>query len=75
MFNVACGERISINDLWDTLKIAADSAIAPIYGSTRQGDVKDSLADISKAEQLLGYSPRISVREGLKLTWDWFNKT
>ena len=74
VFNVACGERISVNDLWSTLKKAAASDIEPIYGPERQGDVKDSLADISKAEQLLGYSPRISVREGLKLTWDYFNR-
>lgn len=74
VFNVACGKRISVNQLWNTLKKAADSDIVPIYGPNRQGDVRDSLADISKAEQLLGYSPRISVKEGLELTWDWFNK-
>ena len=73
VFNVACGERISVNQLWVHLKSAANSSLDAIYGSTRQGDVKDSLADISKAERLLGYHPEISVREGLKLTWDWFN--
>jgi len=72
VFNVACGERISINLLWDTLKKAANSDIVPNYGPTRQGDVRDSLADISKAERLLCYSPKISVEDGLKLTWDWF---
>ncbi|WP_035479630.1 SDR family oxidoreductase [Gelidibacter mesophilus] len=72
VYNVACGERIDINYLWDSLKTAADSQLEPIYGPERQGDVRDSLADISKAENLLGYEPRYTVREGLKITWDWF---
>lgn len=73
VFNVACGERIDINYLWDSLKVAANSQLEPIYGSERQGDVRDSLADISKAQELLGYSPRYTVREGLKITWDAFS--
>lgn len=72
VFNVACGERIDINYLWDSLKTAADSQLEAEYGPDRQGDVRDSLADISKATHLLGYKPRYTVREGLKITWDWF---
>ncbi len=73
VFNVACGERISVNYLWDSLRVAADSNLDAIYGPPRQGDVRDSLADISKAENLLGYKPQYTVREGLKITWDYFN--
>ena len=73
VFNVACGERIDINYLWDSLKVAADSQLVPEYGPERQGDVRDSLADISKAQNLLGYQPRYTVREGLKITWDAFS--
>lgn len=73
VFNVACGERISVNYLWESLQQAADSDLKALYGPERQGDVRDSLADISKAQQLLGYEPQVSVREGLKLTWDFFN--
>ncbi|MCA0153725.1 SDR family oxidoreductase [Winogradskyella vincentii] len=73
VFNVACGERITINYLWDSLRVAAGSKLDAIYGPPRQGDVRDSLADISKAERLLGYKPRYTVREGLKITWDSFN--
>ncbi|NNK39124.1 MAG: SDR family oxidoreductase, partial [Winogradskyella sp.] len=73
VFNVACGERISVSYLWDSLRIAADSNLKAIYGPPRQGDVRDSLADISKAEELLGYKPQFTVREGLKITWDSFN--
>lgn len=72
VFNVACGERISINTLWETLKTAAQSQITPNYGPARPGDVRDSLADISKAQRLLGYTPQVSVREGLDRTWKWF---
>ncbi|RCW91516.1 SDR family oxidoreductase [Winogradskyella arenosi] len=72
VFNVACGERISINYLWESLRIAANSELKAIHGPTRQGDVKDSLADISKAQRLLAYQPRYTVREGLKITWDNF---
>jgi UDP-N-acetylglucosamine 4-epimerase len=73
VFNVACGERITVNYLWDSLRIAARSDLKAIYGPPRQGDVRDSLADISKAENLLGYKPKYTVREGLKITWDYFN--
>lgn len=75
VFNVACGENISVNDLWQTLKNAANSNVVAIYGPDRQGDVRDSLADISKAEHLLSYKPEFSVREGLKITWDFFQKS
>ncbi|MAX70382.1 MAG: LPS biosynthesis protein WbpP [Flavobacteriaceae bacterium] len=73
VFNVACGERITVNYLWDSLKVAAGSKLDAVYGPPRQGDVRDSLADISKAENLLGYKPQYTVREGLKITWDYFN--
>lgn len=72
VFNVACGERIDINYLWDSLKSAANSQLEPEYGPERQGDVRDSLADITKAKELMGYEPRYTVREGLKITWDAF---
>ena len=73
VFNVACGERITINYLWDSLRVAAGSELKALYGPPRQGDVRDSLADISKAERLLGYKPQYTVREGLKITWNFFN--
>lgn len=72
VYNVACGERIDINYLWNSLKAAANSQLEAQYGPERQGDVRDSLADISKAHELLDYNPRYTVREGLKITWDAF---
>lgn len=73
VFNVACGERISVNQLWENLREAADLDLQPIYGPERQGDVRNSLADISKAERLLNYQPKFTVKEGLGITWDWFS--
>ena len=72
VFNVACGERISVNYLWNSLKESAKSNVDAIYGPPRQGDVRDSLANISKAENLLGYKPQFTVKEGLQITWDYF---
>jgi len=69
VFNIACGERISINNLWAFLSDAAQKNLSPIYGPSRQGDVRDSLADISKAKTLLGYAPGFTVREGLRISW------
>lgn len=73
VFNIACGERISVNQLWQYLQEAANSNLQPIYGPPRKGDVRDSLADISKAANLLAYKPQVTVREGLKRTWEWFD--
>ncbi len=59
IFNIACGERTSINQLFNMLAESADSTITPEYKPYRAGDVHDSIADISKAKSLLGYSPEI----------------
>lgn len=72
VFNIACGERISVNYLWEHINNAASKNVKAIYGPSRQGDVRDSLADISKAEKLMNYKPEFTVREGLKITWDCF---
>ncbi|WP_034057524.1 SDR family oxidoreductase [Lacinutrix jangbogonensis] len=75
VFNIAFGKRISVNALWESLNVSANKNITANYGPTRPGDVKDSLADISKAQRLLGYKPKYSVEEGLKETWNYFKKT
>ncbi|APY00739.1 SDR family oxidoreductase [Lacinutrix venerupis] len=72
VFNIACSERISVNKLWDIINVSAKKNIKAKFGPTRAGDVKDSLADISKAKEMLDYQPQFSVKEGLKLTWDYF---
>jgi len=74
VFNVAYGERISLNTLWNDLKSITKKNNNALYGPPRKGDVKDSLADISKAKELLGYDPLYSVKEGMEDTWNWFVK-
>lgn len=72
VFNVAYGERISLNTLWEDLQNISGKKITAVYGPTRKGDVRDSLANVDKARKLLGYDPLFSVRDGLELTWEWF---
>jgi UDP-N-acetylglucosamine/UDP-N-acetylgalactosamine 4-epimerase len=73
VYNIACGHQTSLNELFNQLKNFAGSSIQPVYGPERKGDVKHSLADISKAKKLLDYQPAISVSEGLKKTFDWYS--
>jgi len=70
VFNIAYGERISLNELWETLNQVAGKNIKATYGPKRVGDVRDSLADISKATNLIGYRPHYDVKDGLKLLID-----
>jgi len=74
VYNIAVGDRTSLNDLFNILKEEAGSDLAPEYGPNRAGDIRDSLADISKAQRLLGYNPQIRIREGLQLTLKWFKE-
>lgn len=65
VYNVACGERISLNQLVAELSDIIGSSVTPTYAAPRLGDLKHSLADISKARGDLGYEPNIHLREGL----------
>jgi nucleoside-diphosphate-sugar epimerase len=71
VINVATGLRISLNELLNTLNKIVGTNLAPVYRDTRAGDVRDSQADISKAKALLGYTPRVNLEDGLRLTLDW----
>ena len=71
VINVACGTRISLNDLLRVMNGILKTNIKPIYKEARAGDVEDSQADIAKAKTLLGYTPLVSIEEGLKRTIDW----
>ncbi len=70
--NIACSDRTSILKMFEMLKEITDTDLEPSFGPARLGDVKDSLADISKAGKLLDYDPKITISEGLKITWEWF---
>jgi UDP-glucose 4-epimerase len=73
--NVGCGERISLNMLLTLLEEITGKKPQVNYASSRPGDVRHSLADITLARRILGYEPKIMVKEGLNLTVDAFRKT
>lgn len=74
VYNIACGEQTSLLQLFEALKEEAVSELVPQHGPDRAGDVKHSLADVSKAKTILGYNPSVSVKTGLKTTFEWYKK-
>jgi len=74
IINIACGGRVTINDLFTSIKDAVGSDVQAIYREDRPGDVKDSLADISLAQELIGYNPEFGIDAGLAITTEWFKK-
>jgi nucleoside-diphosphate-sugar epimerase len=76
VINVANGERISLNQLLDELKgLTGRPDVLADYREPRAGDVKHSLADISRARELLGFEPGVDLQTGLQLTIDWWQKS
>jgi UDP-N-acetylglucosamine 4-epimerase len=74
VYNVAVGESTSLNQLVQILKQEIRSTVTPTHTAPRQGDIRNSLADISKAQRLIGYQPAVRIREGLAITVEWFKK-
>lgn len=78
VYNIAVGEKTSLNELFQILRaglaerIPALKDAKPVYRDFRAGDVRFSLADITKAQELLGYAPTYSARQGLELAMDWY---
>jgi nucleoside-diphosphate-sugar epimerase len=72
VFNVATGHRIALNQTFQVLKKITGYSGDVQYGNERAGDVKHSLADISKAEKYLGYRPLVYFEEGLQKTVEWY---
>lgn len=68
VMNIACGERVSLNGLLAMLQAETGVRIAAKHAAARPGDVRDSLASIDKARRLLGYEPRVGLREGIART-------
>ncbi|MHC1589127.1 MAG: GDP-mannose 4,6-dehydratase, partial [Methermicoccaceae archaeon] len=74
VFNIACGKRVSINELAHKVMEIAGVELEPVYEEARRGDVRHSLADISRARAELGYEPAYGLVDGLKETVEWFLK-
>jgi UDP-glucose 4-epimerase len=72
VFNVATGRRVTLNETFQLLQKLTSYSGSPNYGAQRGGDIKHSLADISLAEQNLGYKPTINFEDGLRRTVDWY---
>lgn len=71
VYNVACGERISLNDVIKLLFELTQTKVKVIYGEERSGDVRHSEASIEKSSQFLGYKPNVNFALGIKQTLDW----
>jgi nucleoside-diphosphate-sugar epimerase len=74
VFNVACGDRITVNSMLQQINQITGKDIAPVHGDARPGDIKHSQADITRARNLLGYAPKISFEEGLRHTIEWYRE-
>jgi len=75
VINVACGERTSLNQLLRYIGELAGAPLEPEYRPGRLGDVRDSLADIGAARELVDYEPKVDIREGLRRTYESFKKS
>ncbi|WP_179487980.1 SDR family oxidoreductase [Granulicella arctica] len=72
VFNVACGERHTLNETYRVLAHLLEYPHPPQYGPDRAGDVRDSLADVSAAREAMGYAPDVGFEEGLRRTVAWY---
>lgn len=72
VYNVAVGEQTTLLELFEYINEIVGGNVKPILGPNRVGDIQHSLADISKANKLLGYNPEFKITEGLKMTYKWF---
>ncbi len=73
-YNVAFGQRFTINQMYEAIRNYLGKNIDAHHRDPRAGDIRDSLADISKAQSLLGYAPKYSFEQGLPLTIEYFKK-
>ncbi|NQU42939.1 SDR family oxidoreductase [bacterium] len=74
VFNIACGQAYSLRDLLDAINKALGTSIQAKLAPARIGDVKHSLADISRARNVLGYEPIMSFEEGIRRTAEWYQE-
>lgn len=74
IFNVGCGESVTVNRLARELKSVTGATVDPVHGDPRPGGVRHSQADISKAESAFGYEPTVDLKDGLRRTVAWFEQ-
>jgi nucleoside-diphosphate-sugar epimerase len=74
VINIACGQAVTVNEIIDMINEILGKKVKPIYTASRPGDVKHSLADITLAKKLISFKPKISFRQGLEKSIDWYRK-
>ena len=72
--NIACGEKVTVNEIIRLINEIVDRDVTPKYAPVRPGDVKHSLADITLARETIGYEPVVSFREGLVQAIEWYRR-
>ncbi len=75
VFNVGTGDRINLNQVVEALGRISGKPMKPRYDPPRDGDIRDSQADISRARAVLGYEPTVALEEGLQRTFEWYRAT
>ena len=73
VYNVAYGDRVSVNDLAAQIAALAGRPFAPVYAPARSGDIRESQSDSALARRVLGWKPAHTFADGLRATYDWFN--
>ncbi|MHC4938621.1 MAG: NAD-dependent epimerase/dehydratase family protein [Planctomycetota bacterium] len=74
LYNIGTGSRITVNGLVNLINGILGKEIQPKYEEARPGDIRHSLADITKAQEMLGFRPRVSIMDGLSTTIEWYRK-
>jgi UDP-N-acetylglucosamine/UDP-N-acetylgalactosamine 4-epimerase len=72
IYNIALGESTTLSQLFNYIKEIGNSNIDPLHKENRLGDIPHSLASIDKAKELLGYQPKVKIKEGLQIAFDWY---
>jgi UDP-glucose 4-epimerase len=72
VLNIACGKAVTVNETIDVINDTVGKNIKPIYADPRPGDIKHSLADITLAQNLLGFKPSVSFKQGLQKAISWY---
>jgi UDP-N-acetylglucosamine 4-epimerase len=74
VYNVACGEQTTLNEMISILQSVSGKNIQPVYGPERPGDVKHSKADITRIKTMLGYKPEVLFKAGLEKIFPWYQE-
>ena len=74
VLNIACGEAVTVNAIIDMINELLGKSIEPVYDPPRPGDIKHSLADVTHAQQLLGFRPTVLFKQGLRRAIEWYRQ-